>query len=379
MPVSDQAADNAVIVSRSGLDELIAVLVAQGRRVVGPRLGDGAVVYDRIASTADLPVGIGDRREGGSYRLTQRSDERLFGYSAAPQGWKRVLYPPRQKLFSARRDGQGFTLDAPPSDQPLAIIGARACELAAIAIQAKVFGDPSFTDPGYQGRLSSAFIVAVECAEAGDDCFCASMGTGPGVGEGCDLRLVELPDQRFLATAHGKAGRAMLKKITTSPAGEADLATARSQADAVCGAMGHVMDAEFAATLIDHCEHPQWDDVATRCMACGNCTMVCPTCFCTTVEDITDLTGDHAERWRVWDSCFSVEFSHVAGGALRTSGRARYRQWITHKLSTWHGQFGGAGCVGCGRCITWCPVGIDITAEVKAIKNTKREGHHGSG
>ena len=95
--------------------------------------------------------------------------------------------------------------------------------------------------------------------------------------------------------------------------------------------------------------------------------MVCPTCFCTTTEDVTDLTGEHAERWRRWDSCYDLDFSYLHGGGVRVSGQSRYRQWITHKLGTWHDQFGESGCVGCGRCIVWCPTGIDITQEVAAL------------
>ncbi|MBF0393567.1 MAG: 4Fe-4S dicluster domain-containing protein, partial [Alphaproteobacteria bacterium] len=115
-------------------------------------------------------------------------------------------------------------------------------------------------------------------------------------------------------------------------------------------------------------EHPRWDEVAKRCLTCGNCTMVCPTCFCTTVDDVTDLGGTRTERVRSWDSCFTLDFSYIHGGSVRNEGSSRYRQWITHKLSSWHDQFGSSGCVGCGRCITWCPVGIDITEEVGAIR-----------
>ena len=111
-------------------------------------------------------------------------------------------------------------------------------------------------------------------------------------------------------------------------------------------------------------EHPRWDDVAERCLTCGNCTMVCPTCFCTTVEDHSDLAGRRAERKRRWDSCFTMDFSYIHGGSVRDQARSRYRQWMTHKLASWIDQFGTSGCVGCGRCITWCPVGIDITEEV---------------
>ncbi len=136
--------------------------------------------------------------------------------------------------------------------------------------------------------------------------------------------------------------------------------------------MGRTMDtAGLKDLLCRNYEHPRWDEVAARCLACANCTMACPTCFCTTVEDVTDLTGTHAERWRKWDSCFSLDFSYIHGGSVRSSARARYRQWMTHKLATWMDQFGTSGCVGCGRCITWCPVAIDITEEVRAIRESE--------
>jgi Fe-S-cluster-containing hydrogenase component 2 len=123
--------------------------------------------------------------------------------------------------------------------------------------------------------------------------------------------------------------------------------------------------------LYSNYEHPRWDQVAARCLSCANCTMVCPTCFCTTVEDVTDLSGEHAERWRKWDSCFTANFSYIHGGNIRATVKSRYRQWMTHKLATWIDQFGESGCVGCGRCITWCPVAIDLTEEVRAIRESE--------
>jgi ferredoxin len=122
--------------------------------------------------------------------------------------------------------------------------------------------------------------------------------------------------------------------------------------------------------LFSNLEHPRWQQVADRCLSCANCTLVCPTCFCSSVSDVADLSGDHASRERQWASCFTLEHSQMHGGNARPTVASRYRQWLTHKLAGWIDQFGSSGCTGCGRCITWCPVGIDLTAEVAAIRET---------
>jgi ferredoxin len=253
----------------------------------------------------------------------------------------------------------------------------RSCELHAIAIQDKVFMD---TDPLYRAHRERAFLVAVNCGQAGGTCFCASMKTGPRAESGFDLALTEiLEDGRhaFTVEAGSERGSAVLEMLPTEEARAVDLEASARCAERAVQQMGRSMDITGLPELLArNLEHPRWDEVASRCLACANCTMVCPTCFCSTVEDTTDLTGDHAERWRSWDSCFTVDFSHVHGGSVRTSTKARYRQWLAHKLSTWHDQFGTSGCVGCGRCITWCPVAIDLTQEVAAIRNS--EGARGN-
>lgn len=360
---------------------LIDALRLRGYRVIGPRIVDDAVIYDDLDGAEDLPIGWGDRQDGGTYRLVRRDDGAMFGYGSGMQGWKRFLFPPRHRLFSAQRTENGFAVDpVDVSDAPLAFLGVRACEIAAMARQARVFGDPAYADPGYQSRWSSAFVVAVECHQGGDTCFCASLGTGPEVTGGYDLKLVEWPGEGFVAEAGSQRGAEILAGLPDqgSPSRQR-LEAGRGRLLDLAARQRRRLEPETARALKTIPDHPQWDDVATRCMGCGNCTMVCPTCFCSTVEDVTDLKGDRTERWRRWDSCFTLEFSYVHGGAARVSGKARYRQWITHKLSTWHDQFGESGCVGCGRCITWCPVGIDITAEVHAIGGAVREASNGSG
>ena len=301
----------------------------------------------------------------------------MFGYTVGPHSWKKFLFPPRTRLWQADRQPQGFTLRPEPIDEaPYAFLGVRSCELHAIAIQDKVFMD---ADPLYRAHRERAFLIAVNCGQAGGTCFCVSMKTGPRAESGFDIALTEiLEDGRhaFTVEAGSERGRDIIQALPTEEAGAADLEASARCTERAVRQMGRSMDITgVPALLARNLEHPRWDEVASRCLACANCTMACPTCFCSTVEDTTDLTGDHAERWRSWDSCFTIDFSHVHGGSVRTSTKARYRQWLTHKLSTWHDQFGTSGCVGCGRCITWCPVAIDLTQEVAAIRRS--EGAHG--
>ena len=160
-----------------------------------------------------------------------------------------------------------------------------------------------------------------------------------------------------------------MSELESTTAEERDLTRREQIIEGAAQRMGRELDTTGLRELLqDSLEHPRWDEVAERCLTCGNCTMVCPTCFCTTVEDVTDLSGEQAERWRSWDTCFSLDHSYVHGGSVRPTGRSRYRQWLTHKLGTWWDQFGTSGCVGCGRCIAWCPVGIDITEEAEALR-----------
>jgi sulfhydrogenase subunit beta (sulfur reductase) len=360
------------VIEPDALEALVAALRGRGYRVLGPTVRDGAIVYDELESAAELPVGWTDRQEPGSYRLERRDDEARFGYAAGPHSWKQFLFPPRIRLWGARRNGDsGPEIEEEPLDPtPLAFLGVRACELHAIAIQDRVFTGGRSVDRDYAARRAGAFVVAVNCSEPAGTCFCASMGTGPRVGAGYDLALTEILDggHRLLAEPGSERGAEVLGELPSRPAEEADLEAAGRVVERAEARMGRAMPAgDLRDLLASNLEHPRWDDVAERCLSCTNCTLVCPTCFCSTVEDHTDLTGEHAERWRTWDSCFSLDHSYIHGGSVRPSGRSRYRQWLTHKLGTWHDQFGSSGCVGCGRCIAWCPVGIDITEEIAAI------------
>lgn len=352
---------------------LLDTLAQRGYRVVGPTLRDQAIVYDDIDSVSDLPVGWSDEQDAGRYRVAERADEALFGYAVGPHSWKKFLHPPVLRMWRARRDGQDVELTPEPAlEQPFAFIGVRACELHAIAVQDRVFLGGAQLDPNYRARREGAFIVAVNCTVAGGTCFCVSMGSGPKVQAGFDLALTEIDvrgEHRFLVETGSEKGRAVLTSLAHRPARAEEIAQGEAIVARTAASMGRHMPADDLRELLArNLEHSRWDEVAQRCLTCGNCTMVCPTCFCTSVEDSSDLAGIESSRTRRWDSCFTVDFSYIHGGSVRASARARYRQWMTHKLATWFDQFGTSGCVGCGRCITWCPVGIDITEEVRAIR-----------
>ena len=365
----------ARVIDLDGLDELVSALRERGYRVLGPLVRDGAIVYDELHSAGDLPVGWTDEQEPGSYRLRRRSDGARFGYAVGPHSWKSTLLPPSLRLF---RTGPDLEAEPEPLDEtPTALLGVRPCELAAIAVQDRVFLGGRHADRDYAARRAGLFVVAVNCGDPASTCFCASTHSGPRAGAGFDLALTELllGEHRFLVETGSAVGAELLDSISSRPAEDGDFAAARAVVAGAEAKLGDGFDpAEARADLLASLDHPHWAEVAERCLTCGNCTLVCPTCFCTSVADVTDLDGN-AERVRVWDTCFSVRYSEMHGGATRQSGAARYRQWLTHKLATWQDQFGTGGCVGCGRCVTWCPVGIDLREEARAFHASKEAEH----
>ncbi len=363
------------------LDSLFDRLKKEGHRLVGPTIRDGAIVYDEIGSTADLPIGWTDEQEGGTYRLKKREDQAFFGYAVGPHSWKKYFLPSGRRLWQAEREGNRFRIIHETVSIPkLALIGARSCDLHAIDIQDRVLMQGQYVDPYYKAQRENLFVIAVQCAVAGGTCFCVSMKTGPKATFGFDLALTEIIEgerHSFVVEVGSERGRALLRKIPHELTRPEETVAAEETVARTARQMGRTMEtADLKELLYNNLEHPRWDDVAARCLACGNCTLVCPTCFCTTVEEVTDLTGDHTERWRRWDSCFTMDFTYVhGGGSVRATHKERYRQWMTHKLATWWDQFGTTGCIGCGRCITWCPVAIDITEEVRAIRENVVEGN----
>jgi Fe-S-cluster-containing hydrogenase component 2 len=355
--------------SKPALQGLIDRLRAAGYEVTGPRVADGAVTLGEVAALADLPRGVRDEQQPGRYRLATIEDGGYFDHVNGPHSLKPFLFPPRTTVLEVLRVRDSWEARVPDPPRPKrAVIGVRSCDLHALAIQDRVFLRGPHPDPEYAARREGLFLVAVNCSRSAETCFCASMSTGPAVTSGADLVLTELADG-FVSRAETEAGTKVLSDLSEREPTAEELAAAADVPKRVAAQQTRRINAATVHdTLMNNLTHKRWDDVAKRCLACTNCKMVCPTCFCSTVNEVTDLAGERATRERVWESCFNEEHSHTASGAVHPTTKSRYRQWLTHKLATWIDQFGTSGCVGCGRCITWCPVGIDITEEVAAME-----------
>ena len=357
------------MLSLGAIKTLLDNLRSDGRTVIAPVLDNDTIGLAEVEALDDLPSGWTEIQDGGTYRLERLERPELFGHATPAMSWKKWLYPNRTLLARASRDNGSVTIEEPLLEaDPTAFFGIRSCDVHSLGILDRVFLDP--IDPTYAAARDNLFVVAAACARPGGTCFCASMNTGPAPTDGFDIALTEIcTDDRheFLAEAGTQHGREQLDRLNGREASDADLTAIELIVSEATGSMGRFLDPSHTRAAAGQYEHPHWDIVAGRCLACANCTMVCPTCFCSTTEDTTNLDGSVAERWRTWDSCFTLGFSLLAGAPLRNSVKSRYRQWLLHKLVTWHDQFGTSGCVGCGRCITWCPVGIDLTSEIAAV------------
>jgi ferredoxin len=354
----------------AGLPRFLTAVARRVDEVIGPVVVDGVIRLRPIHSVAELPLGVTDEQEAATYRLTATGAIRHFSYGLGPDSLKGIVHPPRSPVWTMyRRDGSLVVDPATPDATTRAVIGVRACDLRALEILAHTQTGGRHADPAFGTRRAGLFLVAVDCTHPSPTCCCDTAGDGRVASHGYDLALTEFEDTpghvTYLVRAGSDRGRELVAELGLDPAPDHLVHQAAAEL-AAAGRQVRELPADARAAVAD-AEHPQWAEVAERCLTCGNCTAVCPTCFCTDMEDTVGLDGATSTRTRVWDTCFSMAYSHLGAGPHRATPRSRYRQWLSHKVGTWHDQFGESGCVGCGRCITWCPVGIDLTAELEAL------------
>ncbi len=327
------------------------------------------IVLDPISSPDQLAVGYRDHQRPGHYTVRRDDGGTLFGYANGPHSPKNFLHPGRLTLFTGEWNEAGFSLSVPSGpDRPYAFLGIRPCDSFGIQVLDRTFLQVANADVRYRARREGAFVAVVNCTEPGEVCFCASMGTGPRAESGYDLRLTELADG-FLLESGTDRGTATLARLPTRPATRAEAAEANRLIREAIPRMGRTLNTRNLPRILrSGLEHPYWDVMKNWCVGCSNCTNVCPTCFCNDFQDQVDLGMKTVSRERVWDSCFTMRFAEMRGVNTRDELKYRYRHWCVHKLGYWVEQYGVFGCVGCGRCLTWCPVGIDITQVATEIR-----------
>lgn len=354
------------------LQHLLQALLDAGYSCVGPQVRDGAIVYDLLQHIDQLPWGIQDHQSPGNYQLKKITEHKAFAFANGPQAIKPILFKPQETVWKVLRNNEGKLIfqPQPAEEAPVAIIGARSCDLRAMSIQDKVFIESKHPDPRYKKRREQLFVVAVNCSYSSDNCFCVSAGTGPEVTNPYDLLMTEV-DDGFVLNVGSERGQTVIAglQLTEAKAAQCQKANQNVAKAASMQTKRIPLDNQrgLRDLLFSNLNHPRWEEVAERCLSCGNCTSVCPTCFCHSEIEKPGLDGTSSEHQREWDSCFTAGHSYLNGKVIRDDTQKRYRQWLTHKVGSWFDQFDTSGCVGCGRCVSWCPVGIDITEELAAI------------
>jgi len=281
---------------------------------------------------------------------------------------KKLLHLPFEVLFSFHEDQHIEETGAPP--RPQVILGIHPCDVHAIHILDKAYTS-EYPDPYYIAKRRNTILIALNCTTPGEHCFCSSFGTGPALKEGYDLLLTDLGDG-FLMEVGSEIGKKVLHDIDMEliPAPRVALVEKQKVIDNARRRFQKRLNTEGLHELLeDNFRHPLWEELMHQCLACGSCTMVCPTCFCYNVVDKLDLNLKSGKRQREWDSCMLLEYAQVAlGHNFRKDRDARVKQRIYHKLVYYEPQFGTLGCVGCGRCIKTCVKKIDITDIISRLR-----------
>lgn len=345
-----------------------------------------------VIRKSDIPKLAGEGRfyapgriAGQQYcELLESPAEIVYDFSNVKVPLKQVFFPQTEVLCTFDFDQ---VTDLPAPSEPILVFGCRPCDARAIAQLDAVFGpeNKGYSDPYYMKRRENSIVISLACASPCATCFCTAMGGGPAGTEGADLIAHDLPRERsaadggaLLIEAVSEKGRAFLqahKSLFTEPAQEV-LEEVKSNVAAAEAAVRKANDLgvdRLKENMDPLFDDVRWEELTVSCIGCGACTYLCPTCHCFDIADEARLYK--GRRIRTWDSCqFPLFTKHASGHNPRANKKERLRQRFMHKFSYAVENVGAVLCVGCGRCITACPVNLDIRDVIRRFaKETKRE------
>ncbi|MDD5475452.1 MAG: 4Fe-4S dicluster domain-containing protein [Syntrophales bacterium] len=296
------------------------------------------------------------------FKVLEKGMEPLTEYDNTKNAPKNFFFPQQETLMRYLKKERGSELLGVPGVTAEAVLfGVRPCDARSFVLLDNIFDDPQYRDPYYVDRREKTTIISIACTRPPyTACFCTSVGGHPLSSEGVDVSLIDLGDN-WLAEFVTEKGEKLMKKLGDLPKGDEQWASKKEAlAEKAAGAITtKIPGKDIKPWLDENFDHPFWDTIHASCLACGTCTYLCPTCHC---FDITDeIKKSDGRRVRSWDSCMYWLFTHeTSGHNPRTSQKQRWRQRFMHKFKYFVDNFDAIACVGCGRCVMYCPVNIDI-------------------
>ncbi len=302
-------------------------------------------------------------------RLTRWSDARL-DYDRTILPPKKYFFPPRETTFRYV-PGEGFIPNTDGLDQKIILFGVHACDVYAVNILDEVFAG-RYRDPYYHTRRKNIAIIGIDCMPD-KQCFCRSM-RADFVDHGFDLFLYDIGDSyhALVGTALGDdmvlASGRMFEPLGAEEIEEykqrSQVKRKAFQLDVEIRDLPEIFEMEYQSAM--------WNEIGERCLSCGSCSMVCPTCYCFDVADDVELGSVAGNRTRWWDSCLFSSHALVASGEnFRPSRPSRVKNRFYHKQRGFVAEYGRPSCVGCGRCLSACPVGIDMIEVVERLRRVE--------
>lgn len=332
--------------------DFFASVLQQFGEVHGPVARDGDTVFQRLT----------------------RWSEASLDYTRTTLPLKKYFLPPRETLFRYR-DGSGYVPCSERLGRRIVLFGVHACDIYALNILDQLFAG-RYADPYYQARRKHVAVIGIDCTPD-EHCFCRSM-RADFVDHGFDLFLYDI-GSHYLAMVGSAQGDDMVLATGAlfEPVTEDDVAEYKRRSAAKRSAfrldveirdLPEIFELEYRSEI--------WDELGERCLACGACSMVCPTCYCYDVADHAELGSRANTRVRTWDSCLFPSHALVAGGEnFRRSRASRIKFRFYHKQRGFVAEYGRPSCVGCGRCIVACPAGIDIVEVLKRLREVEHAAH----